>query len=105
MGVPPPLGAPGILAVCCHCRELELLDLGEVWGLEDSALVGFHDHQMEKLEKVSATLLVSRVIYFLSLEPERKQLCQSTKSEVSVLRENGAWSLYAGGSLLRPRFG
>lgn len=51
VGVPPPLGAPGILAVCCHCRELELLDLGEVWGLEDSALVGFHDHQMEKLEK------------------------------------------------------
>lgn len=68
VGVPPPLGAPGILAVCCHCRELELLDLGEVWGLEDSALVGFHDHQMEKLEKVSGTkavvVFVSRNITF-----------------------------------------
>lgn len=53
VGVPPPLGAAGILAVCCHCRELEALDLGEVWGLEDSALLGFHDYQMEKLEKVS----------------------------------------------------
>ncbi|CAM9135908.1 unnamed protein product [Pylaiella littoralis] len=52
VGVPPPLGAAGILAVCCHCRELEALDLGEVWGLEDSALLGFHDYQMEKLEKV-----------------------------------------------------
>lgn len=64
MGVPPPLGAPGILAVCCHCRELELLDLGEVWGLEDSALVGFHDHQMDKLEKVrelSVIVLFSRL--------------------------------------------
>jgi len=30
-----------------------MLDLGEVWGLEDSALVGFHDHIMGKLEKAS----------------------------------------------------
>lgn len=53
VGVPPPLGARGVLAVCSHCRELELLDLGEVRGLEDSALASFHDHQMEKLERVS----------------------------------------------------
>lgn len=52
VGVPPPLGAPGVLAICYHCRELTFLDLGEVWGLEDSALVGFHEHQMEKLEQV-----------------------------------------------------
>ncbi|CAM9368451.1 unnamed protein product, partial [Hapterophycus canaliculatus] len=52
VGVPPPLGAPGILAVCSHCRELEVLDLGEVSSLEDSAMVGFNDHEMEKLEKV-----------------------------------------------------
>ncbi|CAM9562727.1 unnamed protein product, partial [Ectocarpus sp. 8 AP-2014] len=52
VGVPPPLGAPGILAVCSLCPDLELLDLREVWSLEDSALVGFHDHQMGKLEKV-----------------------------------------------------
>lgn len=52
VGVPPPLGARGVLAVCSHCHELELLDLGEIRGLEDSALASFHDHQMEKLERV-----------------------------------------------------
>ncbi|CAN0057132.1 unnamed protein product [Scytosiphon promiscuus] len=53
VGVPPPLGAPGILAICSHCRELEVLDLGDVSGLEDSAMVGFNDHEMDKLEKVN----------------------------------------------------
>lgn len=51
--MPPPLGAPGILALCSHCRQLEVLDLGEVPGLEDSAMVGFNDYEMVKLEKVS----------------------------------------------------
>lgn len=53
VGVPPPLGAHGLLAVCSHCCELELLDIGEVRDLEDSALASFQDHQMEKLERVS----------------------------------------------------
>lgn len=53
VGVPPPLGAHGVLAVCSYCCELELLDLGDIRGLEDSALAAFHDYQMEKLERVS----------------------------------------------------
>lgn len=59
VGVPPPLGALGVLALCSHCREMVLLDLGEVWGLEDSALIGFHEHQMEKLERVSSECLTN----------------------------------------------
>ncbi|CAN0132260.1 unnamed protein product [Ascophyllum nodosum] len=53
VGTPSPLGAPGILAVCVHCRELKSLDLEEVPGLDDSALVGFHEHRMEKLKRVN----------------------------------------------------
>ena len=78
VGVPPPLGAPGILAVCCYCRELELLDLGEVWGLEDSALVGFHDHQMGKLEKVSEMELVLPNHNCSYVKSDQKDTCQET---------------------------
>lgn len=97
MGVPPPLGAPGILAVCCHCRELELLDLGEVWGLEDSALVGFHDHQMEKLEKVSGLKSILSRNICLRLEPEQTGPRQSTKSAGPILPGHNARSLHTSG--------
>ena len=59
VGTPSPLGAPGILAVCVHCRELKSLDLEEVPGLDDSALVGFHEHRMEKLKRVRRKLSIS----------------------------------------------
>lgn len=93
VGVPPPLGAPGIVSVCCHCRQLEYLDLGEVWGLEDSALVGFHDHQMEKLEKVSEEVLFSQ---FTFTSRAGEAVSKRIGSAVPDRHSCSAWSLQLG---------
>lgn len=53
VGIPPPLGAVGISAVCVNCKELDCLDLEDIPDLEDSAFVCFHENQMLRLSRVS----------------------------------------------------
>lgn len=55
VGDPCPLGPAGISALCMNCRQLRMIDLSEIAGLEDTALAYFHEYHMEVLTRVRVT--------------------------------------------------